>query len=228
MISSARGLVRVLSLGLALVVPITSFAQDRPPEIAPVARPEPIGRFAADVRGALPVFSGDLPIAARRELPESALPGFGLGLDVGAHVYPIRWGVVTLGVGASVLIARGSKALEAEEGATAPAAPPVRSTISAVSPQVSFNFGARQGWSYISGGLGRATLRVSRDDRPEEEGEATKTINYGGGARWFLNERVAFSVDGRFYAMNPVEATERTAGHARITLFVLSVGVSFK
>jgi hypothetical protein len=230
MISSARGVARVLLFSLPLSVPVNSLAQtpSGPPPIAPVARQEPIGRFVVDARGALPIFTGAPSIAPSRELPESALPGFGLGLDVGAHVYPLRVGVVTFGIGASVLVGRGTKTLKPAEGETVAAAPPVTSKVSAFSPQVSFNFGARDGWSYISGGIGRATLAVSRDDRPGEEGEATKTINYGGGARWFLNDRVAFTIDGRFYAMNPVEATELTAGHARLTLFVLSVGVSFK
>jgi len=230
MISSARGVARVLLFSLPLIVPVNSLAQtpSGPPPLAPVARQEPIGRFVIDARGALPIFTGAASIAPPRDLPESALPGFGLGLDVGAHVYPLRVGVVTFGFGASVLLGRGTKALEPAQGETVAAAPPVTSKVSAFSPQVSFNFGARNGWSYISGGIGRATLAVSRDDRPEEEGEATKTINYGGGARWFLNDRVAFTIDGRFYAMNPVEATELTAGHARLTLFVLSVGVAFK
>lgn len=230
MISPARGLVRALSLGLLLSVPVASLAQtpSEPSPLPPVAEQEPIGRFVVDLRGAVPVFTGDQSIAPPRDLPESALPGFGVGLDVGAHVYPVRWGVMTLGVGASLLVARGSKALEPEEGASFAAAPPVTTKITAFSPQVSFNFGTRQGWSYISGGIGRATLAVSRDDRPEDEGEATKTINYGGGARWFLNDHVAFTVDGRFYAMNPVEPSDLTAGHARLTVFVLSVGVSFK
>ena len=30
-----------------------------------------------------------------------------------------------------------------------------------------------------------------------------KTINYGGGARWFAKAHVAFSFDVRFYAINP-------------------------
>jgi hypothetical protein len=39
---------------------------------------------------------------------------------------------------------------------------------------------------------------------------------------------VAFTVDLRFYAMNPKEASEATAGHPRMTIVVASIGASFR
>jgi hypothetical protein len=104
----------------------------------------------------------------------------------------------------------------------------VEARLTALSPQLSINFGHRMGWSYLSGGIGTATYRAWRDDLPEEEGESTRTINYGGGARWFLNEHLAFAVDLRFYAMNPTEASATAAGHPRMTLVVVSAGVSLR
>jgi hypothetical protein len=54
------------------------------------------------------------------------------------------------------------------------------------------------------------------------------TLNYGGGARWFIKEHLAFSVDLRFYAMSPLEETETEPGSPRLTVMVLSIGASFK
>ena len=39
-------------------------------------------------------------------------------------------------------------------------------------------------------------------DYPPDD-EPLNTINYGGGARWFIKPHVAFSFDVRFYAINP-------------------------
>ena len=42
--------------------------------------------------------------------------------------------------------------------------------------------------------------------------EPLKTINYGGGARWFTKTHLAFSFDVRFYAINP--GTRLQTGYA--------------
>lgn len=188
----------------------------------------PVGGFIVDVRGSVPFYPTEADVAEPRGLSTAELPPWGLGLEVGAHVYPLRWKGLVLGLGASGLWTRRTRTPEAPEGSTADPGPAVTSRLTALSPQVSFNFGHRMGWSYISGGIGRATLRVSRDDRPEEAGEAVKTINYGGGARWFTRDRLAVSLDVRLYAMNPQAATGRTAGHARHTVVVLNAGLSFR
>src|SRR4029078_13011763 len=74
-----------------------------------------------------------------------------------------------------------------------------------VAPQLSFNFGTGRGWSYLSGGLGQSTWSlVPADCLPfPTDTDRLKTINYGGGARWFMKSHVAFSFDVRFYAINP-------------------------
>jgi hypothetical protein len=190
--------------------------------------PDPVPRFVIDARGAIPIYPDSDGVAVPRDLSASAMPAFGLGLDVGAHLYPFRWKAITFGFGASYLTSRGGHTPEVPEGGTATPEPRVEARLTAFSPQLSFNFGHRLGWSYLSGGLGAATFRAWREDRPEEDGEATKTLNYGGGARWFLNPRLAFSLDLRFYAMNPLDASEATAGHPRMTLMVATAGVSFR
>jgi hypothetical protein len=189
----------------------------------------PIGGFVVDIRGSVPFYPTDADVAAPRELSAAELPAWGTGIEVGAHAYPLRWHGFALGLGATTLWTRRTRRPEAPEGAAAGnAGPAVTSRLTAFSPQVSFNFGHRMGWSYLSGGLGRAALSISREDRTEEAGEAVKTINYGGGARWFTRDRLAVSLDLRLYAMNPQPPTARTAGHARHTVVVLNAGIAFR
>ena len=53
-------------------------------------------------------------------------------------------------------------------------------------------------------------------------------INYGGGARWFTNRHTAVSLDLRFYAVNPQEATAARPAQPRMTILTFSAGVAFK
>jgi hypothetical protein len=190
--------------------------------------PQGIGKFAIDVRGAIPVYPAESSVSDPRGLPSSQLPGWGLGVDVGAHAYPVRWKAITFGFGASLLWTRRTRTQPTEDGATEPSGPDVTTKLRAFSPQVSFNFGKRNGFSYMSGGLGSSTLSISRSDEADEPGEATTTINYGGGGRWFTNDHVGFTFDIRFYAMDPQEPTGNTAGHPRLTVVVFTAGVSFR
>jgi hypothetical protein len=205
-----------------LAIAIPAAAQDTPPE------EQPIGRFAADVRGAFPKFKQDPAIAAGLGVVVANLPARAFGFVVGAHWYPARLGVVTFGVGGEILLARRGRTLEPGTDDEAPR-PTVNSRLSAISPQISFNFGSRDGWSYISGGIGRAAFTAERKDAPLPDPESSsKTINYGGGARWFAKKHLALSVDFRFYAINPQEATRARPAFPRMTLTALSVGVGFK
>lgn len=197
-------------------------AQDTPPEKLP------IGRFAADARVAFPKFKDDPAIAAGIGVTAANLPARAFGLVFGAHWYPARLGIMTLGVGGEVMVARRGRTLDTgtEE---APVKTSVNSRFSALSPQVSFNFGARDGWSYISGGIGWSTFTAERTDAPLPDPESrSKTINYGGGARWFAKKHLALSVDLRFYAVNPQEATAARPGLPRMTLLAFNVGAAFK
>ncbi|MGE3844753.1 MAG: hypothetical protein AB7I50_24575, partial [Vicinamibacterales bacterium] len=155
---------------------------------------QPVGRFVVDARGAVPFLPHDDILAVARDTTSDLMPTYGWGFEVGAHVYPFRWKVMTFGIGASYLLTRGSRTPPALEDADEPSGPTVTTRFRAFSPQVSFNFGHRMGWSYLSGGIGRSTLRAWRDDLVEDAGAAAKTINYGGGARWFINPHVAFGL----------------------------------
>jgi hypothetical protein len=197
-------------------------AQDTPPENLP------IGRFAADARIAFPKFKDDAAIASAIGVTIPNLPGRAFGLVAGAHWYPARLGKVTFGFGGEVLVARRGRTLDTGTK-EAPAETTVNGRFSALSPQISFNFGARDGWSYISGGIGWSTFTAERKDAPLPDQESrSKTINYGGGARWFAKKHLALSVDLRFYAVNPQEASSTRPGFPRMTLMAFSVGASVR
>ena len=197
-------------------------AQDIPAEA------QPIGRFAVDVRGTFPKFKQDPLVATGIGVTAANLP-VPYGFVVGAHSLssaPPRY--VTFGVGGEMIMARRSHTLAAAS-ATATPGPTVDSRFTALSPQVSFNFGHRDGWSYISGGIGTSKFTAERADAPLPPQESgSKTINYGGGARWFSKKHIAFSVDMRFYAINPQLATDTRPAAPRMTLWAFSVGAGFK
>jgi opacity protein-like surface antigen len=197
---------------------------------------EPLPRAVADLRAA----SAGLPtgIGWTPAVPEGTLiPGRGLGLDAGAHVYFARFKLGAIGVGSTVLLARGKAAPpEAETSSSTPvtALPAVSTKLTAIVPQVSFNFGHRLGWSYISGGLGRTrvTSRVAEPlagspVAPAESGWA-RTINYGGGARWFINDHLAVNLDLRWYKIARVEATPTTGALPKQSLVTAGAGISIK
>lgn len=99
-----------------------------------------------------------------------------------------------------------------------------------IAPQLSFNFGSGEGWSYISAGVGQAQVRTATSaflTTPARaiEGDRLRSLNVGGGARWFTNRHLAFSFDVRFHlvAAGPGEpATPAT------TLVAASAGISLK
>lgn len=195
------------------------------------APPEPIGRFVADVRGSFPFYPHDAEIAGLVGQPVDLLPSRGLGLTLGAHVYPFRWKAITFGIGGELFLSRGSQSPSAEDQAAATTPlPTVQTRLRAFSPQISFNFGTRQGWSYFSGGMGNTTLTI----RPEgtttgPDGDpAARTFNYGGGARWFNTDHMAFTLDLRIFAMNPIVNDAGGVVQPRTTVIVLNVGIAFQ
>jgi hypothetical protein len=108
-----------------------------------------------------------------------------------------------------------------------------------VAPQLSFNFGSRQGWSYLSAGYGGASLRsdaplvVGSSSSATEPGAVVisggsldasriRGVNLGGGARWFLSGHAAIGLDVRFHRLSA------TATTPRVTLVSVSVGLSIR
>jgi hypothetical protein len=208
----------------------TSLAQTR----------QPIGRFVVDVRGAsagLPTDEGWVPT-----LPANALaPSRTLGLDAGGHVYFLRLGGLTFGAGSTMLFARGTTTAP-DPVSSSPTTPPpvqtipdVHTRLTSIAPQLSMNFGHALGWSYLSAGLG--TTKVESEAMipsrstvvftPRESGWV-KTVNFGGGARWFIKDRFGVGFDLRWYQVSTVPASATHPGAPRVTLVTAGVGIVLK
>jgi hypothetical protein len=191
--------------------------------------PPPIPRVAVDVHATVPRFPANQTLASSRGRNLAELPGSGLGADIAVNVYPIKWKAVTFGLGGHVMTSRAHRT---------PAAPadsteifyPVTEHFTYLGPQLSFNFGTGAGWSYLSGGISASRWSVVPDgfNRLPSDDERLKTIDYGGGARWFIKPHVAFSFDVRFYAINPGTPNGVLPGSPRTTLLVIGAGVSIK
>jgi hypothetical protein len=220
-------LIRAGVVLVALVLPAVAQAQDQDDE--PPGR-RPIGWFAADVRAALPAFDRDPLTAAQLGVVEENLPGRGYGFAIGAHVYPLRMRRATLGAGGEIVRARASHTLQPIEEGGLPG-PTVQARFESVSPQLSLNFGARDGWSYISAGMGWTRRYVEREDlaaSPPEAAPRLRTLNYGGGARWFTRQHLAFAIDLRFYGLPAQAATATRPALPAGRRLVFSAGVAFK
>jgi hypothetical protein len=216
---------RVFVAALAVVLASLAHpaaAQDPPP---------PIPWVVVDLHTSIPRFPSDDPLLAEsRNMSVAELPGSGLGAQIALNLYPLRTRRVTVGLGGELAIGRARQT--PAPGGTASGVTPLRPSeerFTSLSPQLSLNFGNGSGWSYLSAGLGQTTWSLSTEDLGDypPNSDKLKTLNYGGGARWFIKPHVAFSFDVRFYAINPgfayiFPATPRT------TLLIIAAGVSLK
>jgi len=194
------------------------FAQEPPP---------PIPWFVLDAHATIPRFPSDAELANSRGMELGELPGVGLGLQAGLHFYPLRWRGITFGIGGEVTANRS----RSQPPPTNSALRSAEEKFLSAAPQLSFNFGNAHGWSYLSGGIGLSQWSLIPDDRDEPlpgDTERLKTINYGGGARWFARPHLAFSFDVRFYAINPGTPYLGHPGSPRTTLMIIGAGVSLK
>ena len=70
--------------------------------VCPCASAQPasprIGPFVIDLRGTFPNFPTNAALAESRGIGAADLPGVGIGVDVGAHVYLLKWRAITFGV----------------------------------------------------------------------------------------------------------------------------------
>jgi hypothetical protein len=215
----------VLAGSLVLVTASTTLAQSGR-ERLPVA--------VVDVRGAsvgLPTTEGWTPPVAENTL----VPGRNYGVDLGAHVYALRGKRVALGIGASYVLAKGKTSPPAPAAGAAPSTvPDVTTRLRSLAPQLSINFGHRFGWSYLSGGIGRAwvnsevTRAATLTSATMVEISGAQTINYGGGARWFLNEHIAFNLDLRWHKLPALAATTTQPATGKASLIVAGGGISIK
>ena len=187
----------------------------------------PIGHYVADARISWVRFKADAGIASAIGINAANLPTRGLGLSFGLHWYPIRRRSFAVGIGGEFLTAQDTRTLEptTEDG---PEGPTVETTFSSLAPQLSLNFGKRDGWSYISGGIGSASFTAQRVDSAVGEGDRARTINYGGGARWFTSKHLAVSVDLRFYSIAAQPATATRPAFPKNKTMVITGGIALR
>ena len=165
------------------------------------------GPFVFDLRGVmsgLPTSPEFYPAVG----PNTLVPERGFGVEAGVHVFPLSWGPARFGIGASFYRTRGSIS-----GTSA--------VLTGIAPQVSANFGTRDGWSYLSAGYGpmRAETTLAGDSKTLES--SLNGINLGGGARWFLSRHLATTFDLRFFLVSG-DATPSA------TLFAASAGFAIR
>lgn len=206
-----------------MVAADTSFAQAR----------EPIGRFVLDLRAAsvgLPAIEGWTPA-----VPENTqVPARSLGFEAGAHVYFLRLPGITFGVGATYVVGKGTSSPPDLPGGTRQTIPEVTTKLRSLAPQFSMNFGHSLGWSYLSLGLGRsrveseATLSSGGITFTPRDSDWVKTLNYGGGARWFINDHVGVGFDLRWHKLSVVPTTSAHPGAPRATLITAGAGLVVK
>jgi hypothetical protein len=197
----------------------------------PVLAQEPPPRipwFTVDLHGTIPLFpNSDEQLAMSRGLTSVAeLPGAGIGVQAGLHFYPVRWKAVTFGIGGEVVASRSRQTpLEGSQGLHAS-----EEKFLSAAPQLSLNFGSGRGWSYLSGGVGLSQWSLVPEGQAPLPGdsERLKTVNYGGGARWFAKPHLAFSFDVRVYNIAPGTPAFGFPGSPRLTLIVIGAGVSLK
>lgn len=212
---------RPLLLSLAAILLLTSTARAQDDK-------RPIGRFAIDFRGFYSGLGQDPITAAGLNVDKATLPTRALGGVTGVHLYVLRRSSFALGIGAEGVLARGHKQ---EKDATTgdPIGLPLTQRFRGIAPQISLNFGHRQGWSYLSAGMG--PLAFSTYQGPNAPGDpppVKSTINMGAGARWFNTQHLAFAFDLRFYLTRPIEQTVSYPGRQRARIMVLSAGIAIK
>jgi hypothetical protein len=198
------------------------------PHISAAQEPPPLlPRITLDVRGTFPRFSTEPELAASRGLRPIELPSRGFGADLGLNFYLFKWKALTLGVGGQLTFTRGTSS---PDTTTQTDARPVIEKFTAITPQVSFNFGDGDGWSYISGGLGpsQRTLIPAGESVTAVDEERLRSVNYGAGARWFVTPHLAFTLDVRWHQINAGTPQLGFPASPRSTLFIAGGGITLK
>ena len=195
--------------------------------------------FSVDLHGSwvgLPTAEGWVPAVS----VTTPLPGRGWGVSGGATVYPVKFGVATLGLGVALASGRGtSSALTSTTGTgatekTVPTTTTVTTRITSLLPQLSVNFGHKLGWSYLSLGYGRS--KVASSSAPFGTALAMRmpeawnpAINFGGGAKWFMKPHLGAGFDVRFTKLSSRAATAAQPTFGKRTQMVtISVGISIQ
>jgi hypothetical protein len=184
----------------------------------------PPGPWVVDVRGV----TSPVPIdpAFYPPLDSAFVPARGFGVDAGAHVYVFNFGPARVGFGANLVMLRGTASPPpptVEDGGST-AVQRLTVSMRMIAPQVSLNFGSHDGWSYLSAGLGAASMNAEATDvlPGRHESGLLRSVNYGGGARWFLTERLAFGFDLRAHQI------AAGADTPKVSVFAVAAGLSIR
>jgi hypothetical protein len=208
------------AFALVFIVPLIAAA----PAWAQLPRPLP--PIVVDLRGVLARLGTDTTTAADLGVDTARLPTRGLGGVVGIHVYPVRR-KISIGLGGEAILARARDQEKDAEGA--PVGTPIERRLSGITAAESINFGDRDGWSYLSAGVGPIRFESFVGELPAAEAPPRKmTQHFGGGVRWFMKQHLAGGFDVRFYLTRPEDATATSAGRDRKRLLLYSVGISIK
>ena len=186
------------------------------PTAAQVLASGPPGPYVIDIRGA----TAGLPSGSEFYPPlgtTAAISSRGFGLEAGGHVYLAVLGMPRLGLGASFVQLRGTS-----DDATV--------TLRLIAPQLSFNFGTGNGWSYLSAGLGAGRLETEVASAPPARARTgtLRAINFGGGARWFLGTHLGVGFDVRFHRLAAGQIEGGVTLTPRQTALTAAVGISLK
>jgi hypothetical protein len=203
------------------------------PAFAQLPRKLPIAAF--DIRGFYSKLGQDPITASDLEVTAADLPARGLGGVAGIHLYPLRFERMAIGIDAEGLLARGHSEIgsqddeETLDNGSSVLTQPVDQRLRGLSVGISLNFGHADGWSYLTAGLGPTTfITYTGGTRPAEAPPVSTTLNFGGGARWFMKSHMAFCFDIRFYQTRPEVLTPSYPRRQRNKLLVMSAGVAFK
>ncbi|HQZ40383.1 MAG TPA: hypothetical protein PLH72_15215 [Vicinamibacterales bacterium] len=186
---------------------------------------EPIGPFVVDARGLMgtvPTGAGWTPAG----LPDGTdVPSRGFGLDVGGHVYVGHLGSAAVGLGAALGWSRATTTPVLAD------TPSIVGRVTTLAPQLSLNFGHHLGWSYLSAGYGGARIGSESSATPAAPAATVVSgwvgaVNFGGGARWFLNDHLGVGFDLRWHRLSGRAAAGMLPAAARTTLFHLAAGIS--
>jgi hypothetical protein len=191
--------------------------------------------FAVDLHAGpvgLPGAEGWVPVVP----DDTDIPGRAWGPSAAFTVYPIRLGILTVGVGAGFSTGKGkgeSFTIITGSGETAQSrvTPIVRTQVINLTPQLSMNFGHKLGWSYLSAGLGRSKVDSSADavgTTPQRivPSAWNSALNFGGGARWFMKPRLGASFDVRFVKLGSRAASGEIPAARRAQMITFSAGIS--
>jgi hypothetical protein len=187
--------------------------------------PKPLPTVVFDARGFMTTLGQDPTTAADLQIAATALPGKAKGFILGASFYPLAGPGMAVGIGGEWVTGHGRKTTTDAAGTGVTA----EQRLSSVSANLSLNFGARNGWSYVSAGMGSVGFQTFRGTTAPQTGPPrAMTLNAGGGARWFTSDHIAFSFDVRLYFTKAAAGTDQFPGRDKKRLMLLSAGISIR